>query len=43
MSVYKVLEQALHDLADLCDAVEEKFETARDEFNASQPDEAKES
>lgn len=38
MSVFEVLRKGLDDLSDLCDVVEEKFTTARDEFNATHPD-----
>ncbi|KAH9828303.1 DNA-directed RNA polymerase I and III 14 KDA polypeptide [Teratosphaeria destructans] len=38
VSVYEVLRKGLKDLADLCDVVEEKFTTARDEFNETHPD-----
>ena len=33
-----VLKRGLSDLANLCDVVEDKFTTARDEFNAAHPD-----
>lgn len=42
VTVYAVLQKALDDLVDVCDAVEEKFTTARDEFNAANPDRGKE-
>lgn len=42
VTVYQVLEKALNDLTDVCDAVEEKFTSARDEFNAANPDRGKE-
>lgn len=38
VSVYEVLRKALDDLTDLCDAVEEKFTAARDEYNEANPD-----
>ena len=38
VSVFEVLRKGLEDLADLCDVVEDKFTTARDDFNASHPD-----
>jgi len=38
VSVFEVLRKGLDDLSDLCDVVEEKFTTARDEFNATHPD-----
>lgn len=41
VTVYQVLEKALNDLTDVCDAVEDKFTTSRDEFNAANPDRGK--
>lgn len=41
VTVYAVLEKALNDLTDVCDAVEDKFTSARDEFNAANPDRGK--
>lgn len=38
VSVFAVLRKALDDLEDLCDVVEDKFTTARDQFNAEHPD-----
>lgn len=38
VSVFEVLRKGLSDLADLCDVVEDKFTTARDNFNAANPD-----
>ncbi|TKA81144.1 DNA-directed RNA polymerases I and III subunit RPAC2 [Friedmanniomyces simplex] len=38
VSVFEVLRKGLSDLSDLCDVVEDKFTTARDDFNATHPD-----
>lgn len=38
VNVMEVLRKGLDDLSDMCDAVEEKFTTARDEFNEANPD-----
>jgi len=38
VSVFTVLRKALDDLEDLCNVVEDKFTTARDQFNAQHPD-----
>ena len=40
-NVYQILRKGLDDLSNLCDAVEEKFTEARDEFNAEDPDREK--
>ncbi|KAI5365480.1 Putative DNA-directed RNA polymerase Rpb11, 13-16kDa subunit, RNA polymerase, RBP11-like subunit [Septoria linicola] len=37
VSVFEVLKKGLQDLVDMCDVVEEKFTTARDEFMAEHP------
>jgi DNA-directed RNA polymerase I and III subunit RPAC2 len=34
----EVLRKGLDDLTDMCDVVEEKFTTSRDEFNKAHPD-----
>jgi DNA-directed RNA polymerase I and III subunit RPAC2 len=33
-----VLRKGLEDLSEMCDVVEEKFTTSRDEFNKAHPD-----
>jgi DNA-directed RNA polymerase I and III subunit RPAC2 len=38
VSVFTVLRKALDDIEDLCNVVEDKFTTARDQFNAQYPD-----
>ncbi|KAK3614621.1 RNA polymerase subunit AC19 [Elasticomyces elasticus] len=38
VSVFEVLRKGLNDLAELCDVVEDKFTTARNEFNDKNPD-----
>lgn len=38
VSVFEVLKKGLQDLADMCDVVEEKFTTARDDYMAQNPD-----
>ncbi|CAK3838473.1 DNA-directed RNA polymerases I and III subunit RPAC2 [Lecanosticta acicola] len=38
VNVFDVLRKALDDLTDLCEAVEEKFVAARDQFNEENPD-----
>ncbi|KAK3070080.1 RNA polymerase subunit AC19 [Teratosphaeriaceae sp. CCFEE 6253] len=40
VSAFEVLRKGLSDLADLCDVVEDKFTTARDEFNTAHPEQA---
>nr|POE65258.1 dna-directed rna polymerases i and iii subunit rpac2 [Quercus suber] len=39
VNVFAVLRKGLDDLSDLCDVVEDKFTTARDEHNAAHPEE----
>lgn len=36
-NVYDILRKGLNDLSDLCEAVEEKFTEARDEFKRANP------
>lgn len=39
MSVFEVLRKGLQDLAELCDVVSDKFTTARDTYDAANPEE----